>query len=90
MRVETRVFNLETVRDPTSPIEPDGGSIIPRALQAAKLAHRETAKPPDRLLQETEQTPEAHKTTSSSLHSGAWAEATASEVGGLETEGTFL
>ena len=83
MRVETRALNQETAPSPTSLIEPDEGSRILHAGRESK--GREPAKPPDWLLQETEQTPAADNTTSLSGPSGAWAEEMAAEFGGPRT-----
>ena len=59
VKMETRALNQETAPGLTSLIELDGGSRILHALLAEKAASREPAKPPNRLLQETEQTPAA-------------------------------
>ena len=86
MRVDTMASNHETASGLTSLVEPDGGSRALHALLADKAAGRERAKRLDRLLQEMEQTPAADS-TSSSGHSGAWAEEMASTFNELEADG---
>ena len=87
MRVETMAPNQKTASGLTTLVEPDRGSRALHSLLAEKAASRERAKLPDRLLQETEQTPAADSTTSSSGYSGARAEEMASTFGGLEADG---
>ena len=85
MRVATMAPNQKTASGLTTLVEPDRGSRALHSLLAEKAASREPAKPPNRLLQETEQTPAADNTTSLSGPSGAWAEEMASEFGGPRT-----
>lgn len=72
-RAETRTLNQGAALGLISLIEPDRGSRVFHALLAENATGGEPAKPPDRLVQEAEQTPPADCTTPSprSRHSGA-------------------